>query len=121
MKKFFVLLAAVASLSLSVKAQNRGSFFVGGTAGIGYSDYFEFALEPIFGYEIKDWIAVGTGLGMNVVAGGGAAILGVAEPFIRFTPWHNDLVYLDLKKQDSYLITNYFLLKLVFVQVYVFA
>ena len=107
MKKFFVLLAAVASLSLSVKAQNRGSFFVGGTAGIGYSDYFEFALEPIFGYEIKDWIAVGTGLGMNVVAGGGAsAVLGVAEPFIRFTPWHNDLVYLDLKTTAGFVFDN---------------
>ena len=114
MKKIFVLLAAVASLSLSVKAQNRGSFFVGGTAGIGYSDCFEFALEPIIGYEIKDWMAVGTGLGMSVAAGGGASVvLGVAEPFIRFTPWHNDLVYLDLKTTAGFAFDN----QLIFTQI----
>lgn len=107
MKKFFIVLAAVVSLSLSVKAQDRGSFFVGGTAGIGYSNYFEFALEPIFGYEIKDWVAVGAGLGMSVAAADYAsAVVGIAEPFVRFTPWHNELVYLDFKATAGFGFNN---------------
>lgn len=98
MKKFLVLITALLSVTFAANAQERGAFFVGGTAGIGYSDYFEFAVEPVFGYEIRDWVAVGAGLGMTVAANDMAsAVAGVAEPFVRFTPWHNDLVYIDLK------------------------
>lgn len=111
MKKLILLLTTMVAFATTGKAQERGTFFVGGTAGIGYSDYFEFNLEPVFGYEIKDWVAVGTGIGMTVAAADVAStVIGIAEPFVRFTPWHNDLVYIDLKTTASLGFTNELLL-----------
>lgn len=107
MKKLFVILMAVVAMAMSVNAQERGSFFLGGTAGLGYTDHFEIALEPIIGYEIKDWIAIGSGIGMTVAAEKrNSIVLGVAEPFVRFTPWHNDIVYLDLKATAGFAFTD---------------
>lgn len=103
MKKITLLMVALTSLTFATTAQERRAFFLGGTAAIGYSDNFEFALEPIFGYEITDWVAIGTGLGLTLIANDQvSAIGGIAEPFVRFTPWHNELVYIDLKTTAAF-------------------
>lgn len=79
-------------------SDKKGHFFLGGTAEIGYTGAFQFALEPVFGYEFNDRIAIGTGIGPIVVAGKGtSAVMGIVEPFIRLCAWHNDIVFIDFK------------------------
>lgn len=104
MKQIFIFLAAVflATVALSDKAfaQNaqQGTFFLGGSGQMGYGGVFNFSFEPIAGYEFNDRWAIGTGLGVVLSASGGyTAVLGIAEPFLRFCVWHNDLFFIDLK------------------------
>lgn len=88
--------------------EDNGAAFIGATGTIGYTDYFTFGLEPVFGYEVNDWFAFGTGIG--VVLGSekrATAVMGIAEPFLRFCPWHNDLVYIDFKLTAGIGFTDY--------------
>ena len=76
----------------------KGAFFVGGTAEIGYSGTFNLAIEPIFGYEFNDRVAIGTGIGpVYSEAKGISDVVGVVEPFVRLCAWHNDIVFIDFK------------------------
>jgi hypothetical protein len=95
MKKtlLFVLL-----LSASIASSAQSGWFVGGSAGIGYRNYFSLSGEVKVGYEFTDWFALGTGLGAVVLVGRDDffAVTGIAEPFARFCVWHNESIYLDL-------------------------
>ena len=95
MKKIllFVLL-----LSASIASTAQSGWFVGGSAGIGYRNYFVISGEVRVGYEFTDWFALGSGLGAVICAGkdGFFDVTGIAEPFARFCVWHNESVYLDL-------------------------
>lgn len=104
MKK--LLITAFALLTTMIAgAQNR--WFVGGTGSIGYVDYFTFNFEPNFGYEITDRWAVGGGIGMSLNSGSGTTIvLGIAEPFVRFCAWHNELVYLDVTAAGGFVFDD---------------
>ena len=85
----------------------KGHFFLGGTAEIGYTGVFQFALEPIIGYEFNDRIAIGTGIGPIVATEQGiSAVLGIVEPFIRLCAWHNDIVFIDFKATAGIGFTN---------------
>lgn len=104
MKRLFIIIALIGA-SLCASAQK--AWFIGGTGQIGYTGQFEFALEPQFGYEFTDRWAIGTGLGMLVVAESGyGVVMGSVEPFARFTAWHNDLVYIDLKATTGFAFTD---------------
>lgn len=107
MKKI-ILVILLTCATFNVFAQK--TWFVGGTGLIGYSnDTFLLGIEPEAGYEFTDWFAVGAGVGGSFsYSDGDYAILGIAETFARFTPWHNDIVYIDLKATgnlgfDSYI------------------
>ena len=100
MKKLFFI-ATLLLATMSISAQNR--WFVGATGAIGYVDYFTFGIEPQVGYEFTDRWAVGTGLGMSLSSGyGTTVVLGVAEPFVRFCAWHNDLIFIDISAVGSF-------------------
>lgn len=104
MKKILII-AAFLLTTVAAGAQNR--WFVGGTGAMGYSGVFNFAFEPIAGYEFTDRWAIGTGLGVIVAASGGySSVMGIAEPFVRFCAWHNDIVFLDLKAMSGIGFTN---------------
>ncbi|MBP5413236.1 MAG: hypothetical protein J6Y47_08290 [Bacteroidales bacterium] len=95
MKKFFILVSLLLVVHLSTAQK---TWFVGGTTSIGYVDNFTFTFEPQFGYEFTDWFALGAGIGFGLTSNYNyTVILGVAEPFVRFCPWHNDRVFIDLK------------------------
>ena len=95
MKKI-ILVILLTCATFNVFAQK--TWFVGGTGLISYSnDTFSLGIEPEVGYEFTDWFAVGAGTGFVFSYDGDGIILGIAETFARFTPWHNDLVYIDLK------------------------
>lgn len=111
MKKIitFLLLAVCISAFAeeTVQPSKQSAFFLGATGMVGYSDYFTMAIEPILGYEFNDWCAIGTGIGFVVAAEGNESSLsGVAEPFLRFTAWHNELVYIDFKVTAGLGFTN---------------
>ena len=104
MKKLLII-AALLLATITAGAQNR--WFVGGTGAMGYDGAFNFSFEPIAGYEFTDRWAVGTGVGVLVAAVGGySTVMGVAEPFVRFCAWHNDLVFLDLKATGGVAFTD---------------
>ena len=95
MKKIllFVLL-----LSASIASNAQSGWFLGGSAGIGYRDYFTISGEVKIGYEFTDWFALGTGLGAVFFWGRDNffAVTGIAEPFARFCVWHNESVFFDV-------------------------
>lgn len=100
MKKLFFI-ATLLLATMSISAQNR--WFVGATGTIGYVENFTFGIEPQVGYEFTDRWAVGTGLGMSLSSGyGTTVVLGVAEPFVRFCAWHNDLIFIDISAVGSF-------------------
>ena len=78
------------------------TWFVGGTASIGYVDNFTFSFEPQFGYEITDRWAIGTGIGLALVSDNygyynSTTVGGIAEPFVRLCAWHDERLFFDLK------------------------
>lgn len=122
MKKLFILFTAT-TIALNIAAQEtpnvtdsntnsnikqaKGAFFIGGTAYIGYTDFFSFSIEPVIGYEFNDRVAIGTGIGTSVAAGYGTSIaMGVVDPFLRICAWHNDIVYIDFKTTAGIGFTN---------------
>ena len=92
------ILLFVLILSASIASNAQSGWFIGGSAGIGYRNYFSFSAEVKVGYEFTDWFALGTGLGGVVLVGRDNffAVTGIAEPFARFCVWHNESVYFDL-------------------------
>ncbi len=104
MKKTFLLFFFVLAMLTSFAQR---TFFVGGTAEISYAGQFNLGLEPQVGYEITDRWAVGTGIGLTLASSGGyTAVLGVAEPFIRFCAWHNDRFFVDLKAIGGFIFDD---------------
>lgn len=104
MKKSFVF---VLLLFATFITSAQKTWFVGGTASIGYVNNFTFALEPQFGYEFNDRFAIGTGVGFTLVDDEYYTdIVGIAEPFFRFCAWHNERVFIDLKATAGFGFTD---------------
>ena len=99
MKKifFFALL-----LSASVASYAQGHWFTGGSANIGFRNYFVASGEVWVGYEFNDRWAIGTGIGFGVVANSDAKVFSVIEPYGRFNAWNNNLVYFDIKAKAGF-------------------
>lgn len=102
MKKILVLLVALCAMSAQAQV------FLGGTGRIGYAnEMFTLGIVPEVGYEINEKWAVGAALGMSMVAADGdSEVLGVAEPFVRFTPWQNKRLAFDIKAMGEMYFQN---------------
>lgn len=86
----------------------ESAFFLGFTGLIGYTTALNFGFEPLFGYEFTDRVAIGAGIGVILAAGRGIVIpMGVAEPFLRFCAWHNDIVFIDFKATGAFGFDKY--------------
>jgi hypothetical protein len=105
MKKIFIF-ALLLSASLASNAQ--GSWFFGGSAGLGFRGYFIVSGEAWVGYEFNDRIALGSGLGAVICAGRDDyfAVTGIAEPFVRACVWHNETIYVDLYALGGFEFTD---------------
>ena len=89
----------------------QGTWFVGGTASIGYINYFTFSIEPQFGFELNDRLAIGTGVGLTLVDDEYCTdVVGIVEPFFRFCVWHNERFFIDLKATSGLGFTDELLL-----------
>lgn len=98
-----ILFSLVLCAAMTIHAEKVNRWFLGGTALMGYSDKFEFSLEPQFGFEFTDRWAIGTGVGMSMAGVGDYNVfMGVVEPFVRFTAWHNELVHIDIKAVSGF-------------------
>jgi hypothetical protein len=107
MKKI-VLILALAVLSLTGQRLSAQTPYVGGSVTFAYSNYFQFDQHFFGGYEFNDKWAIGGGLGLNVVThGNGHGIIGgFMAAYVRFTPWHNNLVYTDIKWRTEALLQD---------------
>lgn len=102
MKKFFLTFAALCAMSA------QAQLFVGGTGRFGYADNtFVLSALPEAGYEFNEYWAVGGSLGFSMAAHDGVYTYGVVEPFVRFTPWHNERIALDIKGGAEFTFSDY--------------
>lgn len=95
-------------LSATITSHAQGGWFFGGSAGLGFRNYFIASGEAWVGYEFNDWVALGSGLGAVVCAGrnGFFEVTGIAEPFIRASVWHNESVSVDLYALGGFEFTD---------------
>lgn len=107
MKKI-VLILALAVLSLSGQRLSAQTPYVGGSLTLAYVDHFKFDQHFYGGYEFNDKWAVGGGLGLDVstFGNGHGVIGGFLGAYVRFTPWHNDLVFADIKWRTELLLQD---------------
>ncbi|MDO4190404.1 MAG: hypothetical protein Q4D14_01780 [Bacteroidales bacterium] len=101
MKKLLAILALCLTLGTTAQAQ----WYLGGSGSLGYNtDGFQFTLIPRAGYEFNDMFAVEAGLGVYTDFN---YAYGSADAWFRFTPWHNDIVYIDLLAGGDIFFNDY--------------
>ena len=107
MKKI-VLILALAVLSLTGQRLGAQTPYVGGSLTLAYADHFTFNQHFFGGYEFNDKWAVGGGLGLDVstYGNGHGVVGGFMGAYVRFTPWHNNLLYTDIKWRTELLLQD---------------
>ncbi|MBQ5979291.1 MAG: hypothetical protein IJL58_04630 [Bacteroidales bacterium] len=104
MKKITIVFALVVLplISHNLCAQSP---YVGGSLNAVYFDNFQFKTHFLGGYEFNDKWAIGGCIGLDInVYDDGAANAGFIGAYVRFTPWHNDVLYTDIKWRTEALI-----------------
>ena len=103
MKKVIILLV-LSMACLEISAQNP---YIGGSVTLAYTGGFKSENHVFGGYEFNDKWAVGGGLGLDLSAYGSNAVVGgLLAAYVRFTPWHNDFVYADVKWRTEVLLQD---------------
>lgn len=79
------------------KAQSGG--FWGGGVTLFYSGAFTYQTTVHGGYAFNDRFAILAMGGIAAVAGDGSGsyVAGLMGAYARYTPWHNDILYIDIK------------------------
>lgn len=104
----FLLGACVASFAQEKPSQSQGRWFLGGSAGVGFRNYFTVSAEARVGYQFNDRVAIGTGLGAVLCVGryDFFEVTGIAEPFVRVCVWNNENIYIDLHAMGGFEFTD---------------
>ena len=103
MKKLLISFFVLAACALSAKAQ---SGFVGGSLTLFMSDHFMSQVTAHGGYEFSDRLAAYAGVGFAAVYEGEWGAAGSSELVLRWTPWHGNVLYLDLKPRVAMAFTS---------------
>lgn len=106
MKKFtlFFTLIILFLVSHPLSAQTA---YVGGSLNAVYYHSFQLKTHFFGGYEFNDRWAIGGGIGLDLAASNrNSAADGFVGAYVRFTPWHNDVLYTDIKWRTEALIGN---------------
>lgn len=105
MKKVLVLLIVALSFSFVGKAQTG---FVGGGLTLFFSNGLLYMSTIHGGYEFNDKIAV-MAMGGIVAIGQDrySHVNGSVGSYFRYTTWHNNVIYLDLKPAIEIAFTDY--------------
>ena len=105
MKKIVFFLSLVA-ISLTCRNMNAQTPYLGGSLTAAYNNYFKLDSHFLGGYEFNDKWAVGGGIGLDLTAYDGAVAAGFLAVYVRYTPWHNDVLFTDIKWRTETLIGN---------------
>ena len=97
MKKFFFCLIALLALSGAGNKLGAQTPYVGGSLTAYYANAFSLSVTALGGYEFNDTWAVGGGLGVDI----SPSQAGQLALYARWTPWHNDSVFLDVKARTE--------------------
>lgn len=105
MKKVLVLLIVVLSFSFVGKAQTG---FVGGGLTLFFSDGLLYQSTIHGGYEFNDKIAVMAMVGIVAIGQDRYSyVSGTTGSYLRYTTWHNNVIYLDLKPAIELAFSDY--------------
>lgn len=98
MKKILAIFVSLLALSSITQAQSGG--FIGGGISSAYSGKFSYQTTIHGGYAFNDKIAIMAmgGIAAAVTEGDGI-VLGETGAYVRFTPWHNDFLFIDIKSR----------------------
>lgn len=96
MKKILAIFISLLAISSLAKAQPGG--FIGGGITVFYAGTFTYQTTVHGGYAFNDKFAVMAmgGIAASVDEGDGY-VVGETGAYVRFTPWHNDVLYIDIK------------------------
>lgn len=101
-KVIFMLVLSLACLE--IKAQTP---YIGGSVTLAYTGGFNSDTHFYGGYEFNDKWALGGCVGLNMAANDSAVIAGgFLGAYLRFTPWHNDILYTDIKWRTEVLLRD---------------
>lgn len=96
MKKILIIIVSLLAFSSITKAQSGG--FIGGGITAFYSGKFTYQSTIHGGYAFNDKIAIMAMGGIAAVVNeGDGFVAGETGAYVRFTPWHNDFLYIDIK------------------------
>lgn len=101
-KVLFILILSLACLQV-----NAQTSYIGASVTLAYSDGL--ASENNFhgGYEFNEKWAVGGTIGMNLFSYEGTTVAGgFLGVNVRYTPWHNDVLYTDVKWRTEALLQD---------------
>ena len=85
-------------LSLSCLKLSAQTPYVGGSLQAAYTTFFDFRPHFLGGYEFNDKWAIGGGVGLDLTAtSNNAYAAGFLAAYVRYTPWHNDYFFADIK------------------------
>ena len=93
MKRLFFCLIALLTLSVAGNKLGAQTPYVGGSLTAYYVNSFALSTTVIGGYEFNDSWAVGGSLGFDIAPSPAPQI----SLFARWTPWHNDVLFVDVK------------------------
>lgn len=99
MKKFLFCLFALLAISGAGNKLGAQTPYVGGalTADYSYGYNFHCSASVLGGYEFNDRWALGGGIGLGIYPFGASQL----ALYARWTPWHNDVLFLDVKLQSE--------------------
>lgn len=90
-------LIGITIIAFSLLSGNRAeaqAWHVGGDFTAFYAGAFRYQVSALGGYEFNDKIAVQASIGVTGIEDYADYLTGA---YFRYTPWHNDVLYLDLR------------------------
>lgn len=101
-KVIFILVLSMACLKVSAQTP-----YIGGSVTLAYSNGFTSDTHAYGGYEFNDKWAIGGGIGLNLLSYGSNTVAGgFLGVYVRYTPWHNDILYTDIKWRTETLLRD---------------
>ena len=103
MKKFlFILVLSLACLKISAQTP-----YIGGSVTLAFSKGLSSENNFHGGYEFNDKWAVGGTVGLNLLSYEGDTVAGGFLGInVRYTPWHNDILFTDIKWRTEALLNE---------------
>lgn len=103
-KRLFVILSLLLFLLTGNNGVNAQTWQVGGDVTALYIDAYKYQMTILGGYEFNDSIAIQASAGITGIDDYKDFLTGA---YFRYTPWHNDVLFLDLRFRAQFLTDLY--------------